>query len=286
MALEDSRQVFRPGIIKFMPGKPVSTSGVLYPERLPSFYRETASGPVAALVRWFWIPEWRLDPGQTSRQHLIAFPACNLVVEPEKVGISGPTTRASFRDLTGEGWAVGALLQPAAVPALAIDVNGLRDSYVEVDFPYLAARVRAAMNADEPAELRRARAVSTFAAWLRNSLGEPTAEGLLANRLVLAVETEQEILSVGDLAAHLNISTRTLQRLAAKYVGLPPAALIRRRRIQELAERLRTNSDLDLAQLASELGYADHAHLSRECKALLGFTPSSYRRSAPGVVNP
>src|SRR5262249_4656762 len=80
----------------------------------------------------------------SSRQHLIAFPACNLVVEPGAVGLAGPSTGSSYRDLTGTGWAVGALLQPAAVPHFAADPAALRDTYQPVDLPVLHEPVRRA----------------------------------------------------------------------------------------------------------------------------------------------
>jgi len=89
------------------------------------------------------------------------------------------------------------------------------------------------------------------------------------------------VLQVQDAASRLNVSTRTLQRLARRHVGLPPAAMIRRRRLQEAAERLRTNPWADLATVAAELGYADQAHLCGDFRAVLGFTPSSYRASCP-----
>src|SRR5256885_8865357 len=92
--LEDSGQV-----------PATSLRGVLYPARLPTFDRLPAPGAVAQLVRWFWIPEWQIQPGRSSRQHLIAFPACNLVVEPDAVGFAGPTTGRSYPDLTGTRWA-------------------------------------------------------------------------------------------------------------------------------------------------------------------------------------
>ncbi|MFP3836215.1 helix-turn-helix domain-containing protein, partial [Chryseobacterium sp. SIMBA_028] len=67
---------------------------------------------------------------------------------------------------------------------------------------------------------------------------------------------------------------------AKKYVGLSPSALIRRRRLQDAAERARSNPTADLAAIAVELGYADHAHLTNDFRKYLGFTPSGYRRSA------
>jgi AraC-like DNA-binding protein len=261
-----------------------SSRGVLYPARLPTFHREPVAGDLAVFVRWFWIPEWNIEPGRASRQHIVGFPACNIVVEDSATGISGPTTRASYRDLSGTGWAVGALLRPAAVPSLIDDVTALRDDYREVELPQLTAAVRAAMTSGEPPGDRRRAAITAFSAWLQDRLDAATEEGLLANRLVELAESDTTLLTVPDLAARLSVSTRTLQRLSARYVGLPPAALIRRRRLQEAAERLRADPTLDLTALAHELGYADHAHLTNDFRATLGFTPSSYRRSQSRVI--
>lgn len=63
-------------------------------------------------------------------------------------------------------------------------------------------------------------------------------------------------------------------------MGLPPAAMIRRRRLQEAVDTVRSEPGVDLARLAADLGYADHAHLSREFRRVLGFTPSGYRNES------
>lgn len=252
-----------------------STRGTLYPERLPRLYRLPPEGPAAALVRWFWITRWSLAEGEVSRQELISFPALNLVVEDGMVGLAGPTTRADHTDLTGSGWAIGALLRPAAVPTFTADPGSLRDRYDPFEAPDLYAGTAAAMAADS--EDGRKAAAARFAAWLRARAGEPTAEALLANRLVELAE-DPAVRRVGELAEQLAVSERTLQRLARTYVGLSPAALIRRRRLQEAAERIRDDPDADLAAVASELGYADQAHLTNEFARVLGFTPGTYRR--------
>ncbi|TWP33886.1 helix-turn-helix transcriptional regulator [Leekyejoonella antrihumi] len=255
--------------------------GPLYPARLPTFHRIPPPATVASLVRWFWIPEWHLAPGRTSRQHLISYPACNVVVEPDLVGISGPTTRASHRDLDGDGWAVGALLHPAAVRAFVDDPATVRDAYVPLDLPDLQGRVVACMQGAESGEERRAAAVDAFTDWLVESVPPPGGEALLANRMAQVIDGDVEMLRVGEVADEVGVSVRTLQRLARRYVGVTPAAMIRRRRLQEAAARLRAEPDTDLAGLAAELGYADQAHLAGEFRRALDFTPSSYRR-APG----
>jgi AraC-like DNA-binding protein len=172
---------------------------------------------------------------------------------------------------------VGALLRPAATPQLVGDAAALRDVYRQVELPDLAAAVRCAMRADAPADERRRAAVAAFTDWLTNRLDGPSDDALLANRMVEAAETDPTLVTVTDLAVHLHVSTRSLQRLAATYVGLPPAALLRRRRLQEAAERIRHDPALDLTDLAHEFGYVDHAHLTNSFRTVLGLTPSSYR---------
>jgi AraC-like DNA-binding protein len=255
--------------------------GVLYPARLPTFQRLPVPERVAPLVRWFWIPEWQIAPGRTSRQHLISFPACNLVVEPEMVGFAGPATHSSYRDLTGTGWAVGALLRPAAVPCFADDPAALRDTYQPRELPELAEPVREAMREATGEGDRQARhrlAVQAFSDWLAKVVPVTDREALLANAMMELIDTDPTVLRVADAAERLHVSPRTLQRLAVRYVGLPPAAMIRRRRLQEAAERLRTDPHTNLATIAAELGYADHAHLANDFRSVLGFTLSTYRQ--------
>jgi hypothetical protein len=46
---------------------------------------------------------------------------------------------------------------------------------------------------------------------------------------------------IEDVAARLFVSPRTLQRVAKKYIGLSPSALMRRSRLQAAVEQARTN---------------------------------------------
>ncbi|WP_394328263.1 AraC family transcriptional regulator [Couchioplanes caeruleus] len=244
----------------------------MYPARLPTFDRLSAPAAVDHLVRWFWIPQWDIQPGRTSRQHVIAYPACNLVVEAGAAELSGPTTRASHRDLAGTGWAVGALLRPAAVPHFTADPAALRDTSVTVDAPELVRQVSATM------PHRHRSAVDAFAAWLAAVTAPPSADALLANAMTELIDADPDIRTVEDVATRLSVSVRTLQRLAVRYVGLPPLAMVRRRRLQEAAARLRTDPTVTLADVAADLGYSDHAHLAKEFRSVLGLTLSTYRR--------
>lgn len=253
--------------------------GILYPARLPTFHREPAPAELRELIRWFWIPQWQLAPGRTSRQNVLPFPASNLVVEPAGVALSGPTTGASHRDLRGSGWAVGALLRPAGVASLCAEPASIRGAESPFDAPGLHRTVSAAMtDAGGAADLDGA--VRAFTAWAIEHLTPPDEPGLLANAMEDLIATDPAIVRVDQIASRLNLSTRQIQRLAQRYVGLPPLAIIRRYRLQEAARRLRDDASLTIARVAADLGYADHAHLSTDFKHVLGFTPTNYREDA------
>ncbi len=265
-----------------MTGTDGASRGVLYPERLPEFHRLSPPEPLEPLVRWIWIPEWSLLPGAVSRQEVLPFPACNLVVEPDGVTFVGPPTRRSERELRGTGWAVGALLRPAALPALCSDPASIRDLSSPVEAPLLHAEVVAAMTERRAPTERRARATELLSAWLLARVPPLDAEAELANDLAELL-ADPAVTRVDQLAARLHSSTRTLQRIATKYFGLSLHSMIRRRRIQEAAAALRGDAaprghaGTRIAELAHELGYTDHAHFSTDFKAVLGLTPSEYR---------
>jgi AraC-like DNA-binding protein len=248
------------------------TRGTLYPSRLPTFTRLRPDAAAAELVEWYWIPEWSLPHGETSVQRLLGYPAANLVVEGAEVQLAGPTTRMGERVLVGSGWAVGALLRPAGVAALTPAPGDLVDGGAPVQAPELAAAVSEAMAVRD-----HAAAVAAVGAWLVERAGALTDEARLANRMVELIATDSAVLRLDDVARRLAVSGRTLQRLAHRYVGVPPTAMIRRRRLQEAAQRLREDPDSSLAALAAELGYADQAHLANDFRDVLGITASDYR---------
>lgn len=254
--------------------------GILFPERLPTFHRIPPPAGAEELAQWFWIPEWSLAPGVVSRQLTVAYCALNLVVEPRGVSLVGAATRVGERTLRGTGWAVGALLKPAAAAAFTSNPSALIDAERSFDAPDLHAEVVAAMGGGGE---RRENAVAVFARWLITRAGEVSPVGRLANAMAQVLGGERGANTPAEAAARLAVSLRTLQRMAHRYIGLPPAAVIRRRRLQDAAEQVREQPHLPLAEIAADLGYADHAHLTAAFRDVLGFTPSGYRAQTPGA---
>ena len=255
--------------------------GILFPSELPVAFRRLPADPeLSHLVRWWWLASWRLKDGEVSRQNLLAYPTCNLAVEPTLVGLAGPSTRASFRDLAGTGWVVGAALQPAAVGTLIDAPSLLRDHYEALPEPGLHAAV-----IEEVTHHGLAAGVGPVSEWLLERAGAVPEEALLANRLLAEVESAERIDSVDKLALRLSLSVRTLHRLSLRYLGLTPHAIIRRRRVQHAALLIRTQPKLALSTVATECGYSDQAHLSRDFRRTIDFSPSFYRAAQPTASN-
>ena len=80
---------------------------------------------------------------------------------------------------------------------------------------------------------------------------------------------------VDQLAESLGISDRQLRRRFHRSVGYGPKTLdriLRFRRLVAQAGELAAG-ERDLARVAADLGYADQAHMTRDCLRLSGLTP-------------
>lgn len=203
-------------------------------------------------------------------------PTRPLINGESSITLHGPITSISYRELEGRGWAVGALLRPAAAGALC-SPSLIRNSHRPLEDPDLRTAVADAM-ADSNTTRGGQRAASALADWVAQHTGPPQAMALIANKMEDVVAADRSVLRVDQLARRLDLSIRSPQRLCEKYISLPPLAVIRSYRLQEAAQRLREDPSVTVAQVAAELDYADHAHLTADFRRVLGFSPSQYRQ--------
>jgi len=250
-------------------------------DRTWSIARASVSPDLTDLARRFWIPVWDVPEGRDSVQRVLQYPVCLVVVSDTYSRFYGVVPGLSHTVLTGRGWAVGLMLQPAAGHVMTgAPVRRMTDRFVDLstlphlDGALLTAEVRAAMGAEPESDGAQSLARSLVEDALRPLLPVDD-EGLLVNAIVEDVESSPELLRVDDLCARFGVSERTLQRLLHKRIGLGPKWLIRRRRLQEAADRLR-DSGAELAGIAAELGYADQAHFTRDFRTATGMTPGEF----------
>ncbi len=174
------------------------------------------------------------------------------------------------------------MLQPAAgTVLLGAPVSSVVDVVMPLqDVPGLAGaalveRVRTAVHGQPGDPARQQTAVSAVEDALHGLL-PVDEEGQLVNKIVEYVETESDVVRVGQVCERFDLSERSLQRLAAKRIGLSPKWLIQRRRLHEAAELLASAKPLALARVAAGLGYADQSHFTRDFRTVTGLTPGAY----------
>jgi AraC-like DNA-binding protein len=180
----------------------------------------------------------------------------------------GPLTKASLQVLPPHTTIVGARFWPgAAAPLLGLPADELIDLTVRLDDLWGEA-------AERLGELLLWAARPDLALQ-RYLLGRPERTDRpdrLIGEAVRRLMPWQPV-EIGPLAAQLSISPSQLRRRFLTTVGMGPKVLQRTLRFQGYLALAQAEADGRVSDLAAEVGYADHAHLSRECLRLTGVTP-------------
>ena len=83
---------------------------------------------------------------------------------------------------------------------------------------------------------------------------------------------------VSDLAEHVGRSVRTLQRRVRRSTGYPPKRFLAMQRFRRSVYEIAAGGD-GLSVIASDLGFSDQAHLTREFRRHAGVTPGAFRQA-------
>ena len=94
--------------------------------------------------------------------------------------------------------------------------------------------------------------------------------------LVSTIADDRTLTRVDDLATRFDRTVRSVQRLFNEYVGVGPKWVIRRYRMHEAAARADEGGAVDWAALATDLGFSDQSHFTREFTAAIGIPPARY----------
>ena len=92
----------------------------------------------------------------------------------------------------------------------------------------------------------------------------------------IIAETMLRAPSLGELAESVNRHPAHVARAFKSRHGCTISTYVRRQRIGRAAHLLRTTS-LPVSVIAYDVGFYDHAHLTREFRRVAGVTPTAYR---------
>jgi AraC-like DNA-binding protein len=230
-------------------------------------------------VDYYWIPRWDLRGKPPYEQTILPHPNVHLVFEASGAGIFGVDRRLFTRSLAGLGLAFGVRFTAGGFrPFWQAPISQLTDRVVPAArlFGPRAEKTRQAImgagafDADDGAMVGLAEALLHSVLPERDPLAEQAAE------LVSRITDDPGLRRVDQLSAESGMTARTLQRLFADYVGVSPKWVMRRARLHEAAERADSGEPVDWALLATDLGYADQAHLTRDFTVTIGVPPARY----------
>jgi AraC-like DNA-binding protein len=193
--------------------------------------------------------------------------------------VVGPLTRARVQLLPPSTTVVGARFWPgSASPLLGLPVDELVDLTVELDDVWRGTAVRLGellAGAPDPET-----ALDLLQRFLSTRLTRAAAPDRLVSAAVRRLMPWQKV-DIGALSKELTISESQLRRRFLPTVGVAPKALQRTLRFQGYLALAQAAAGpgprtpvAGVADLAAEAGYADHAHLSRECRRLTGLAPT------------
>ncbi len=238
-------------------------------------YREQAPPPAAAGLA---ACAWALDAGGAAALRPVrVLPDAHVdLVWARGVGafVAGPDTTAQLAPVApGRAMRGLRLRRGAAAAVLGVPARELRDRRVPLD----AVRELAGLPVVDEERLAADAAPE--------DAGAALAELVAARRgRVGASERAAEALVglVGDpaapvpaLADRLGYSERQLRRIADDALGYGPKVLGRVLRLQRWLASAEAPGAPGLAVTAAAAGYADQAHLSRDCRALAGLPPAA-----------
>ncbi|MEV6138830.1 helix-turn-helix domain-containing protein [Nocardia sp. NPDC051990] len=259
--------------------------GILHPDeqtRHRSLARLPAGPAVGWFVEWYWSVRWDLTGRPPYYAEVLPFPCVNVTFERSETRtggfVNGVCTTKFVRELSGVGETFGIRFRAGGFGAFTgLDVGAFRNTAV----PLTDVLPEAAELADdvlaEPSDIKRRTIIEDFLIG-RTAVADPNYRLLL--RIVAAMEQDQELTRVDQVTDRFDIPIRTLQRMFRRYVGAGPKWVLRRYRIQDGADLLARGRIEDLAALATELGYFDQAHFSREFAAEVGMAPLEYAKNS------
>jgi AraC-like DNA-binding protein len=248
-----------------------ASRGILHPDLAATRFQVTRSQPHAGLAT------------------ILPHPNVNLAFEAHGAGIYGVDRQLFTRVLTGRGLVFGVRFRPGCFRSFwQAPISQLTDRVVPAArlFGPRAELARQAImragagawsgSAADTEMIAHAEALLDFAQPER----DPAAERVAA--VVASITADPALRRVDQLAAVTGMTSRSLQRLFADYLGVSPKWVMRRARLHEAAERADSGEQVDWAELAADLGYADQAHLTRDFTVTIGISPARYASPVTG----
>lgn len=187
----------------------------------------------------------------------------------------GPDTVAGWTEswLLFDGPAVAAYKSLGFIPTTRA-VNPLHDP-----LPLLLVHKRladVARGSDRDVDVHAATLVHEFLVTAKRVVRQSSDDE--DGRLLAGLRSESmHDLPVAERAARLGVEPWQLRRVVRRSAGCTPSEFVHRTRVNH-AKTLLAETDLTMTEIARSVGFADPAYFSRQFRASVGMSPSTFRR--------
>ena len=238
------------------------------------YYREfPPARDLSAFVACTWVRVVRLAPGQLTDAILPDGCMDIMMCDDFPPLVAGPDAVTRHVKLRNGGVITGIRLRPGACravfgcPAEKLLALTLRLVDLAPDSQQLHRHMMMAGSA-----LAR---LALLEGWVRAALERATPQdhAIVAACRRLADDSQ---LAIADLAHDLDWNVRMIHRQFLAACGYSPKHFQRIMRIQHVLRAAEGAQTRRLGDLAAGAGYADQAHMTRDFRAITGFTPAEY----------
>jgi AraC-like DNA-binding protein len=244
------------------------------PQAIPNRFSTYAPrGPLARYVSHYWLSLSNDAPAYTALPDGCVDVVLEVAGDRWGAWIYGSTTRPTAIPCSRGAHYLGIRFQPGQsrhfIDAAASEITDARaDLHGLMQFPaeMIATRIGGHTLFPQLDDLLVGR--------LSHSSPEPS----LVDRVIQYVEARHGIVAIEAVARHFGKSRRQLERTFAEVVGVPLKFFCTLCRLRHAARLITQPVASALTAIASEAGYSDQAHMTRDFRRLAGVTPARLRR--------
>lgn len=253
------------------------------------FRRFAPSVELAAYIQCYWFIQ--LKPCQTinSNEYLHPDGGISIIFNfSDRLGFTGQnqiadclfdgantTTRAL--QLNGHIDAMGIRFHPAGAAAFLnlplAEVKNQLLSLDELKLDHVPLYQQLAASYNDQAR------IALIEQWLLEQL-QPENIISKATSAALTLIKQKPSHNIKQVSQQLGITTRQLERLFNKQVGLSAKEFARNHRVKQARYYLKQHARQPLADIAYQLGFYDQAHFSHQFKQVVGISPAVYRQKS------
>ena len=228
-------------------------------------------------IEHYWSVTWERQP--KVLRETVPHPSIHLVFEPGATELHGIHQRRFSRWIEGSGRVLGVKFRPGGFRAFTPNqAKTFTNTIVHPSTVFGSTILDLEKNLFTAKDASAAfEHIDSFQA---QSKPVSNSELLITSQIVQTVAEDRSITRAEMIAERFAMGLRKIQRLFLDYVGVSPKWVMQRFRLIEAAERIRhSESEIDFADFALQLGYSDQSHFIRDFKVMVGMPPAKYRDS-------